>query len=101
MGCRFVPLAMDNKGTSVRRDLDLIRRYVALMRSVSPDVYLGYTIKPNVYGSLAAHYIGGSGDQQRLRPRYRLHPQWLADAGCQAALPRCVFAIPHGVFPER
>ena len=58
LGCSFVPLSMDNKGTSITRDLDLTRRYVGLMRSVAPDVYLGYTIKPNVYGSLAAHYRG-------------------------------------------
>jgi len=27
------------------------------MRSERPDVYLGYTVKPNVYGSLAAHLL--------------------------------------------
>lgn len=58
LGCRFLPLPMDSGGTSARRDLDLVRRYIGAMRAVRPNVYLGYTIKPNVYGSLAAHYLG-------------------------------------------
>ncbi len=58
LGCRFMPLAMDNKGTHPVRDLLLFLRFVRLFRKERPDVYLGYTIKPNVYGSLAAHVLG-------------------------------------------
>lgn len=58
LGCRLVPLPMDNGGTSVLRDLALLRRYVAVMRLERPDVFLGYTVKPNVYGSLAARLAG-------------------------------------------
>ena len=58
LGCRLVPLPMDNGGTSVVRDLALLRRYLALMRRERPDVFLGYTVKPNVYGSLAAGLVG-------------------------------------------
>lgn len=55
LGCRFVPLPMDNKGTRPGRDLMLLWRFVRLMRKECPAVFLGYTVKPNVYGSLAAH----------------------------------------------
>ncbi len=55
LGCRFIPLPMDNKGTHPGRDLMLLMRFVRLMRKERPDVFLGYTVKPNVYGSLAAH----------------------------------------------
>jgi glycosyltransferase involved in cell wall biosynthesis len=55
LGCRFVPLPMDNKGTHPGRDLFLLGRFYWLLRRERPDVYLGYTVKPNVYGSLAAH----------------------------------------------
>lgn len=57
IGCRHVPLAMDNMGTSPASDLKLFFRYLAVFRKERPDVYLGWTIKPNVYGSLAAHIL--------------------------------------------
>lgn len=58
MGCRFEPLAMDNKGVNPIGDLQLLRRYRRMLSRVRPDVYLGYTIKPNVYGTLAAQSLG-------------------------------------------
>ena len=58
MGCRFVPLPMDNQGTHPGRDALLLWRFVRLLRQEQPNVYLGYTVKPNVYGSLAAHLLG-------------------------------------------
>lgn len=58
LGCRFVALPMDNKGTHPGRDLLLFFRFLKLLRQERPDVFLGYTIKPNIYGSLAAHMLG-------------------------------------------
>lgn len=58
LGCRFVPLPMDNQGTHPGRDAVLLSRFVRLLMRERPDVYLGYTVKPNVYGSLAAHWLG-------------------------------------------
>ncbi len=55
--CRFIPLPMDNKGTNPGRDLLLLVRFFNLMRSERPDVFLGYTVKPNIYGSLAANAL--------------------------------------------
>lgn len=57
LGCRYLPLTMDNKGTHPGRDLLLLTHFYRLMRSEKPDVFLGYTVKPNVYGSLAAHAL--------------------------------------------
>src|SRR3569623_1227146 len=57
-GCRFVDLPMDNHGTHPGRDLLLLMRYLQLFRRVRPLVYLGYTIKPNIYGSLASYALG-------------------------------------------
>lgn len=57
LGCRFVPLPMDNKGVNPGRDLLLLFRFIQLLRSERPDVFLGYTVKPNVYGSIAAHLL--------------------------------------------
>ena len=58
LGCRFLPLPMDNKGTHPGRDLLLLWRFFRLLRRERPAVFLGYTVKPNVYGSLAAHILG-------------------------------------------
>jgi len=58
LGCGFVPLPMDNQGTHPVHDLLLLSRFFRLLLAERPDVYLGYTVKPNVYGSLAAHALG-------------------------------------------
>jgi glycosyltransferase involved in cell wall biosynthesis len=58
LGCRFVALPMDNQGTHPLRDLMLIIRFWLLLRRELPDVFLAYTVKPNVYGSLAAGILG-------------------------------------------
>lgn len=58
LGCRFIPLPMDARGKHPVRDLLLLLRLWRLMRSERPDVYLGYTIKPNIYGSIAARTLG-------------------------------------------
>lgn len=57
LGCRYVPLPMDNKGTHPGRDMLLLWRFFCLLRRERPDVFLGYTVKPNIYGSLAAHAL--------------------------------------------
>ena len=58
LGSRFVPVAMDNGGTIVRRDAGLFMRLVRLLRRERPDVLLAYTAKPNIYGSIAARLLG-------------------------------------------
>ena len=57
-GIRFVDVPMDNAGTSPARDLLFLFRLLRLLRRERPGVYLGYTIKPNVYGGLACRWLG-------------------------------------------
>jgi glycosyltransferase involved in cell wall biosynthesis len=57
-GCDFIDLPMDSNGMHPGRDMRLLMRYVRLLRAQGPAVYLGYTIKPNIYGSIAAHMLG-------------------------------------------
>ena len=33
-------------------------RFLTILRRERADIFLGFTIKPNVYGSLAAHVLG-------------------------------------------
>lgn len=58
VGIDFLPIAMDPRGTSVWRDLRLLVDYYRLLGKVRPAAFLGYTVKPNVYGSLAARLRG-------------------------------------------
>jgi glycosyltransferase involved in cell wall biosynthesis len=58
LGCRYVALSMDNKGINPVRDLILLIRFWLLLRRERPLAYLGYTVKPNVYGSLASNMLG-------------------------------------------
>lgn len=58
MGCRYVELEMDNSGTSPLRDMVLLWRYRRLLRRERPLAFVGFTIKPNVFGSIAANLNG-------------------------------------------
>jgi glycosyltransferase involved in cell wall biosynthesis len=58
LGCRYIPLLIDNKGKHVGKDLMLFLRFYRLIKREQPDVFLGYTVKPNIYGSLACHVLG-------------------------------------------
>ncbi|NVO32397.1 glycosyltransferase family 4 protein [Hymenobacter lapidiphilus] len=58
LGCRFVPILMENKGTNPLKDAALTRRFYQLYKREQPDVVLHYTIKPNIYGTLAARLAG-------------------------------------------
>lgn len=58
MGCEFKNLPMSRKGLNPFEDLALFFRYIGIYREVRPHVVLGFTIKPNVYGGLAARVMG-------------------------------------------
>jgi glycosyltransferase involved in cell wall biosynthesis len=58
LGVEYRSIEMDKKGVSPAQDLLLLHRYYRLLGALKPDVYLGYTAKPNVYGSLAAQALG-------------------------------------------
>lgn len=58
LGCRFIPLPMQNKGINPINDLQLFYGFFKLMRRERPNAFLGFTIKPNIYGSMAARFLG-------------------------------------------
>lgn len=57
MGALHVDVPMD-MGTNPVRDLQLLWRMRRALKSIRPAAYLGYTAKPNIYGSIAAHTLG-------------------------------------------
>lgn len=58
LGASFHALPVDSSGLSPIADLRLLMRYHRLMRDLRPDAFLGFTVKPNIYGSLSAARLG-------------------------------------------
>ena len=58
LGADFLPIPIASAGTSMIEDARLFLRYCEIMREVRPQAFLGFTAKPNIYGSLAARMSG-------------------------------------------
>ena len=58
LGAEFFPIALESSGTSPVRDARLLVDYWRILRSIRPHAFLGFTAKPNIYGSLAAGWLG-------------------------------------------
>jgi len=53
-----IPVGIDRAGLNPWSDALLLSTYRRLLRRVRPAAYLGFTIKPNIYGALAAASLG-------------------------------------------
>lgn len=56
LGCNFIPISINAKGTNPIQDLLLIHNYIKIFKKQKPDFIFCYTIKPNIYGSYAASW---------------------------------------------
>ena len=54
MGCKYIETDVERRSKNPFTDLSLLRHYKKIMREIKPDVVLTYTIKPNIYGGMAA-----------------------------------------------
>lgn len=54
MGCKFVPVEIDKRGTNPVRDLKLIKDYYKIMQQIKPDMVLMYTTKVDIYAGIVA-----------------------------------------------
>lgn len=57
-GCKIVPTEMDRHGVSPKDDWALRTKYIKMMQEINPDIIFSYTVKPNIYGSMAARKTG-------------------------------------------
>jgi glycosyltransferase involved in cell wall biosynthesis len=57
LGCSVRPLAMDAKGLNPLGGLALARRFHGLFKTDRPDVVLSYTIKNNLFATIAARRL--------------------------------------------
>lgn len=56
-GCIFYQVSIDRRGTNPVTDLKLFFQFKKLLHAIKPDVVLTYTIKPNIYGGIAARML--------------------------------------------
>jgi glycosyltransferase involved in cell wall biosynthesis len=55
MGCKIIDTPVDRRGVNPVRDFGLIISYIQLMKKLKPDIVFSYTVKPNIYGSIASN----------------------------------------------
>ncbi|MCH5224638.1 MAG: glycosyltransferase family 4 protein [Muribaculaceae bacterium] len=58
LGCRFINMPVDNRGTNIGKDLGLLRHLRKIYRNERPDVILTYYTKTNIYGGMVAGWEG-------------------------------------------
>lgn len=56
-GCSYEPIFLDKYGTHPLKELKSLRAFIKIYRRHNIDFIFHYTIKPNIYGSLAAAYL--------------------------------------------
>lgn len=54
LGAIYHEIKMDRHGMNPKEELRILGEYKKLMKEVKPDICLGFTIKPNIYGAIAA-----------------------------------------------
>lgn len=58
LGICFHETEVERHGKNPFKELKLIFDYIKLMKEIQPNVVFGFTIKPNIYGAIAARKLG-------------------------------------------
>lgn len=102
IGCIYYEVPIDRRGTNPVKDFKLFLRFRKLLREIKPDIVLTYTIKPNIYGGIAARFlklpyianITGLGSAMESPGVLQLLTIWLYRMGLKKA--QCVFCQNQG-----
>ena len=54
LGAKFTEVELDKDSTSIKSNIQYYKKLIEIMRIEKPDIVLGYTIKPVIFGTLAA-----------------------------------------------
>jgi glycosyltransferase involved in cell wall biosynthesis len=57
LGCKYHIVRMDSRGANPIKDLALTLELLSIYKRIQPDVIFHYTIKPNIYGTIAARLL--------------------------------------------
>lgn len=55
MGCEIIETSVDRRGINPIKDFKLVIKYIKIMKKIRPNIIFSYTIKPNIYGSIASN----------------------------------------------
>lgn len=55
LGCKIILTKIDRRGVNPIKDLQLIKFYKRVIPQINPDIIFSYTIKPNIYGTIASN----------------------------------------------
>lgn len=58
LGCQLIDTPMNRRGTNPFHDIALLVQYLKIFHNCKPDCVLTYTVKPNIYASMAAQLLG-------------------------------------------
>lgn len=58
LGCKCYPISIEAKGNNPIKDLSTMWQIRSILKKENPDCCFFYTIKPNVYGGMAATLLG-------------------------------------------
>ncbi|WP_134702541.1 glycosyltransferase family 4 protein [Ammoniphilus sp. YIM 78166] len=58
LGAKFLQLPLERASTNLLKDILLVKRMTSIIKDEKPDVVFAYTIKPVIYGSIAARLSG-------------------------------------------
>lgn len=58
IGCKYVDVKFNRRGMNPIKDFKLLLDYIKVIKHIKPIAVLTYTIKPNVYGGIAAAFCG-------------------------------------------
>ncbi|MGL5903390.1 MAG: glycosyltransferase family 4 protein [Cetobacterium sp.] len=56
-GCKYIPISIDRLGTNPIKDLKIILNLKKIYSKMKPDLIFHYSIKPNIYGGIAARLL--------------------------------------------
>ena len=57
IGCTFIETSINRRGINPFDDIKLFFNYIKIIKKINPDVVLGYTVKPDIYGGLACRFM--------------------------------------------
>ncbi len=58
LGVSYRDIELDRTGICPINDIRYVARLYRLLKRIKPDVFLSYTVKPVIYGSIAARIVG-------------------------------------------
>ncbi|MBP1534248.1 MAG: glycosyltransferase family 4 protein [Ruminococcus sp.] len=58
LGAKYHEIVISRHGMNPLSEVLLLKDYEKLLKQVKPDIILGFTIKPNIYGAMAAKKFG-------------------------------------------